>query len=48
MKCSHTETGKLMARYCVAFDTVKQFSRVTGTETLPELVRKHCCSSGIS
>ncbi|KAL1280229.1 hypothetical protein QQF64_014829 [Cirrhinus molitorella] len=33
-----TETGKLMARYCVAFDTVKQFSRVTGTETLPELI----------
>ncbi|KAI2667506.1 putative ATP-dependent DNA helicase HFM1 [Labeo rohita] len=33
-----TETGKLMARYCVAFDTVKQFSRVTGTETLLELI----------
>ncbi|XP_056091550.1 probable ATP-dependent DNA helicase HFM1 [Rhinichthys klamathensis goyatoka] len=33
-----TETGKLMARYCVAFDTVMQFSRVTGTETLPELI----------
>ncbi|KAA0719127.1 putative ATP-dependent DNA helicase HFM1 [Triplophysa tibetana] len=35
---SHTETGKLMARYCVAFDTVRQFSEVTGTETLPELI----------
>ncbi|XP_055059840.2 probable ATP-dependent DNA helicase HFM1 isoform X1 [Misgurnus anguillicaudatus] len=33
-----TETGKLMARYCVAFDTVRQFSKVTGTETLPELI----------
>ncbi|KAI7789508.1 putative ATP-dependent DNA helicase HFM1 [Triplophysa rosa] len=33
-----TETGKLMARYCVAFDTVRQFSEVTGTETLPELI----------
>ncbi|KAF4117158.1 hypothetical protein G5714_001711 [Onychostoma macrolepis] len=33
-----TETGKLMARYCVAFDTVKQFSMVTGTEMLPELI----------
>ncbi|XP_051719520.1 probable ATP-dependent DNA helicase HFM1 isoform X1 [Ctenopharyngodon idella] len=33
-----TETGKLMARYCVAFDTVRQFSLVTGTETLPELI----------
>uniref|UniRef100_A0A672KGQ5 DNA 3'-5' helicase n=1 Tax=Sinocyclocheilus grahami TaxID=75366 RepID=A0A672KGQ5_SINGR len=43
-----TETGKLMARYCVAFDTVKQFSMVTGTETLPELVRKLCCSCKFS
>ncbi|KAG7321558.1 hypothetical protein KOW79_014416 [Hemibagrus wyckioides] len=33
-----TESGKLMARYCVAFDTMKQFMRVTGTETLSELV----------
>ncbi|XP_056599610.1 probable ATP-dependent DNA helicase HFM1 isoform X2 [Triplophysa dalaica] len=33
-----TETGKLMARYCVAFDTVRQFSEVTGNETLPELI----------
>uniref|UniRef100_A0A4W5NV21 DNA 3'-5' helicase n=1 Tax=Hucho hucho TaxID=62062 RepID=A0A4W5NV21_9TELE len=33
-----TEAGRLMARYCVAFDTMKQFSKVTGTETLPELV----------
>ncbi|XP_067309186.1 probable ATP-dependent DNA helicase HFM1 isoform X2 [Pseudorasbora parva] len=33
-----TEIGKLMARYCVAFDTVRQFSMVTGTETLPELI----------
>lgn len=40
-KISHTEKGKLMARYCVAFDTVRQFSGVTGTEILPELVRKH-------
>uniref|UniRef100_A0A673G113 Probable ATP-dependent DNA helicase HFM1 n=1 Tax=Sinocyclocheilus rhinocerous TaxID=307959 RepID=A0A673G113_9TELE len=43
-----TETGKLMARYCVAFDTVKQFSMVTGTETLPELVRNLCCSCKFS
>ncbi|XP_036822815.1 probable ATP-dependent DNA helicase HFM1 [Oncorhynchus mykiss] len=33
-----TEAGRLMARYCVAFDTMKQFSKVTGTETLPELI----------
>ncbi|XP_062872969.1 probable ATP-dependent DNA helicase HFM1 isoform X2 [Trichomycterus rosablanca] len=32
------ESGKLMARYCVAFDTMKQFSKVTGTETLSELI----------
>uniref|UniRef100_A0A3Q2DRL9 DNA 3'-5' helicase n=1 Tax=Cyprinodon variegatus TaxID=28743 RepID=A0A3Q2DRL9_CYPVA len=33
-----TEAGRLMARYCVAFETMQLFSRVTGTETLPELV----------
>ncbi|XP_060753854.1 probable ATP-dependent DNA helicase HFM1 [Neoarius graeffei] len=33
-----TESGKLMARYCVAFDTMKKFMKVTGTETLSELV----------
>ncbi|XP_017346765.1 probable ATP-dependent DNA helicase HFM1 [Ictalurus punctatus] len=33
-----TESGKLMARYCVAFDTMKQFMKVTGTETLSEMV----------
>uniref|UniRef100_A0A3B3RKF1 Probable ATP-dependent DNA helicase HFM1 n=1 Tax=Paramormyrops kingsleyae TaxID=1676925 RepID=A0A3B3RKF1_9TELE len=32
-------TGKaLMARYCIAFDTMKHFSSVCGTESLPELV----------
>ncbi|XP_034558926.1 probable ATP-dependent DNA helicase HFM1 isoform X7 [Notolabrus celidotus] len=33
-----TETGRLMARYCVAFDTMKQFSKVTGTENLSDLI----------
>ncbi|XP_043988990.1 probable ATP-dependent DNA helicase HFM1 isoform X1 [Gambusia affinis] len=33
-----TEAGRLMARYCVAFETMQLFSRVTGTETLPDLV----------
>nr|XP_029476917.1 probable ATP-dependent DNA helicase HFM1 [Oncorhynchus nerka] len=33
-----TEAGRLMARFCVAFDTMEQFSKVTGTETLPELI----------
>ncbi|XP_021260589.1 probable ATP-dependent DNA helicase HFM1 isoform X2 [Numida meleagris] len=33
-----TETGRLMAWYYIAFDTVKQFFRMKGTETLKELV----------
>uniref|UniRef100_UPI0037E94618 probable ATP-dependent DNA helicase HFM1 n=1 Tax=Semicossyphus pulcher TaxID=241346 RepID=UPI0037E94618 len=33
-----TEVGRLMARYCVAFDTMKQFSRVAGTENLSDLI----------
>ncbi|XP_062336822.1 probable ATP-dependent DNA helicase HFM1 [Osmerus eperlanus] len=33
-----TEGGRLMARYCVAFDTMKEFSKVSGTETLPEMI----------
>lgn len=32
------EAGRLMARYCVAFDTMKQFSKVAGTENLSDLV----------
>lgn len=27
-----------MARYCIAFDTMKQFSKVSGTENLSDLV----------
>ncbi|KAM6948757.1 LOW QUALITY PROTEIN: putative ATP-dependent DNA helicase HFM1 [Aplochiton taeniatus] len=33
-----TEAGRLMARFCAAFDTMKQFSKVDGNETLPELI----------
>ncbi|XP_071346356.1 probable ATP-dependent DNA helicase HFM1 isoform X2 [Trachinotus anak] len=33
-----TEAGRLMARYCVAFDTMKQFCEVAGTETLSDLI----------
>ncbi|XP_044076280.1 probable ATP-dependent DNA helicase HFM1 isoform X2 [Siniperca chuatsi] len=33
-----TEAGRLMARYCVAFDTMKQFSKVVGTENLSDLI----------
>lgn len=35
--CS-SDAGKLMAQYCVAFDTMKQFSKVMGTENLSDLV----------
>ncbi|NXO34350.1 HFM1 helicase, partial [Locustella ochotensis] len=34
-----TETGRLMAWYYIAFDTVKQFFTIKGTETLNELIR---------
>ncbi|KAG5286894.1 hypothetical protein AALO_G00020010 [Alosa alosa] len=33
-----TETGKLMARYCVAFDTIKYFTSISGMESLSDLV----------
>ncbi|XP_038574292.1 probable ATP-dependent DNA helicase HFM1 isoform X1 [Micropterus salmoides] len=33
-----TEAGRLMARYCVAFDTMKHFSKVAGTENLSDLI----------
>ncbi|NXF03222.1 HFM1 helicase, partial [Smithornis capensis] len=33
-----TETGRLMAWYYIAFDTVKQFFTLKGTETLNELI----------
>ncbi|KAK6484329.1 putative ATP-dependent DNA helicase HFM1 [Huso huso] len=33
-----TETGKLMARYCIAYDTMKQFTLVPGTGTLSDLL----------
>ncbi|TRZ24597.1 hypothetical protein HGM15179_002544, partial [Zosterops borbonicus] len=33
-----TDTGRLMAWYYIAFDTVKQFFKIKGTETLNELI----------
>ncbi|KAM7400961.1 hypothetical protein PAMA_005250 [Pampus argenteus] len=33
-----TEAGRSMARYCVAYDTMKQFSKVVGTENLSDLI----------
>lgn len=38
IRSSFTETGRLMAWYYIAFDTVKQFFTIKGTETLNELV----------
>uniref|UniRef100_A0A1A7WFU7 HFM1, ATP-dependent DNA helicase homolog n=1 Tax=Iconisemion striatum TaxID=60296 RepID=A0A1A7WFU7_9TELE len=32
-----TEAGRLMTRFCVAFDTMRQFSNVVGTESLFDL-----------
>ncbi|XP_071110692.1 probable ATP-dependent DNA helicase HFM1 [Haliotis cracherodii] len=33
-----TETGKLMARYCIAFDTMKMFDSVSGEETIKDML----------
>ncbi|KAF6207323.1 hypothetical protein GE061_018564 [Apolygus lucorum] len=33
-----TENGKLMARYYIAFDTMKVFMKIEGSETLPQLL----------
>ncbi|XP_035525900.1 probable ATP-dependent DNA helicase HFM1 [Morone saxatilis] len=33
-----TEAGRSMARYCVAFDTMKQFCKVSATENLSDLI----------
>lgn len=33
-----TEPGRLMARYCVAFETMKKFSKVSGNESLSDLI----------
>ncbi|XP_038054687.1 probable ATP-dependent DNA helicase HFM1 [Patiria miniata] len=36
------ETGRLMARYCIAFDTMKQFSEISGTESTEDLMTMLC------
>ncbi|XP_062285176.1 probable ATP-dependent DNA helicase HFM1 [Scomber scombrus] len=33
-----TEAGRLMGMFCVAFDTMKQFSKVVGTENLSDMI----------
>ncbi|XP_049604045.1 probable ATP-dependent DNA helicase HFM1 [Syngnathus scovelli] len=34
-----TEAGRVMARYCVAFDTMLQYSKVSGTENLSDVIK---------
>ncbi|GIY64982.1 probable ATP-dependent DNA helicase HFM1 [Caerostris extrusa] len=36
-----TDTGRLMAKYYLAFETMKSFSLLTGNENLPELPRRN-------
>jgi len=38
-----TETGRLMARFCVAFNTMKIFHGITGRESMEELVSNFFC-----
>ncbi|KAL9959674.1 hypothetical protein ACROYT_G033017 [Oculina patagonica] len=33
-----TEAGRLMARYCIAYDSMKQFLQIKGTESLSDMV----------
>ena len=33
-----TEAGRLMARYCIAFETMKKFCKITGKESISDLV----------
>ena len=33
------ETGRLMARYCIAYETMKLFQEVDGAQNLNELVK---------
>nr|CAB3252684.1 probable ATP-dependent DNA helicase HFM1 [Phallusia mammillata] len=38
LRLSANEPGRLMARYCIAYETMKKFSQLLGTETLEEMV----------
>jgi len=38
LRLTPSEPGKLMARYCVAFETMKKFYKLSGTESLEEMV----------
>ncbi|CAC5418729.1 HFM1 [Mytilus coruscus] len=33
-----TEAGRLMARYCIAFETMKKFCKISGVESICELI----------
>ena len=49
---AYSDSGRLMARYCIAFETMKNISKLEGTETMEELVsqiilerqNRHCQS----
>ena len=32
------EAGRLMARYCIAYDSMKEFLQIKGTENLSDMV----------
>ncbi|KAK3095140.1 hypothetical protein FSP39_010742 [Pinctada imbricata] len=34
-----TEAGRLMARYCIAYETMKKFSSIAGTESINDLLK---------
>ncbi|KAK3603692.1 hypothetical protein CHS0354_023298 [Potamilus streckersoni] len=43
-----TDAGRLMARYCISFETMKLFSSITGTESIHDLILILCKSEEIS
>ncbi|KAL3847245.1 hypothetical protein ACJMK2_018167 [Sinanodonta woodiana] len=43
-----TDAGRLMARYCISFETMKLFSSITGTEEIHDLILLLCKSEEIS
>lgn len=42
--CLCADIGRLMARYCIAFESMKRFMALKGNEGLAELVRLTVCS----
>ncbi|XP_046390762.1 probable ATP-dependent DNA helicase HFM1 isoform X2 [Ischnura elegans] len=48
MDIKATEMGRLMARYCVTLETMKLFQKITGTETVIDLIKLICKSAEYS